>query len=376
MDTENLPNYLSLFHCASISTPVFSRLLKEFGTVARICALPEAEFVKMGFEAAQIEDLKAGAKDKKVRQLVDQDLSWSTGKENAIISYESRFYPPLLKEIQCSPPLLYVVGKKSKLTEPQFAIVGSRKSSNYGRRNAYWMANELSRAGLGICSGMAKGIDSEAHKGALDESNSTIAVMGTGADKIYPASNRKLAEQIKSNGALISEFPLGTPPLTYNFPRRNRIISGMSLGTLVVEATPKSGSLITARFALEQNRDVFAFPGPIGGQESRGCHALIKDGAKLVEEPVDILEEIGINVLAPPTEQALESDSSHAHNKEAQENNATQQQLMKLMGDQGCIMQLLLESSGLGLQQLNVHLLQLEMQGRIVAEAGRYFRTL
>lgn len=372
MDTENLPKYLALFHCASISTPVFSRLLKEFGTLARICALGESEFVEMGFEPKQIADLKAGQQDNRVRQLVDQDLSWSTGQENAIITYESAFYPPLLKEIQCSPPILYVIGQKSALNVPHFAIVGSRKSSNYGRRNAYWMANELSRAGLSICSGMAKGIDSQAHQGALDESGSTIAVLGTGAGTIYPASNKSLAQKIRLTGALISEFPLGTPPFAYNFPRRNRIISGMSLGTLVVEATPKSGSLITARFAMEQNRDVFAFPGPIGGQESRGCHGLIKDGAKLVEEPADILEEIG---LAPQHKQALDSELSQALNKEAQAENAIEKHLMKLMGEQGCVMQLLLESSGLGLQQLNMTLLQLEMQGRIMAEAGRYFRT-
>ena len=173
-------------------------------------------------------------------------------------------------------------------------IVGSRRASEYGGRNAYWMAHELSHAGLLICSGMARGIDTQAHKGALAASGATVAVLGTGIDICYPSANRKLAQQIAVNGALISEFPLGSPPRANNFPRRNRIISGMSLGTLVVEATAHSGSLITARLALEENREVFAFPGSVSSQLSRGCHRLIKEGAKLVEEPADILEELGM----------------------------------------------------------------------------------
>lgn len=375
MDTENTAQYLSIYHCASISTPVFSRLLKDFETLSRICALSEQRLVKMGFEAAQIADLKSERQDNRVRQLVDHDLNWAACPENSIVSYESSFYPALLKEIQCPPPLLYVVGQKNKLPGPQFAIVGSRKASNYGKRNAYWMANELSQAGLTICSGMAKGIDSCAHQGALDAACPTIAVLGTGADRIYPACNKDLAQQIKLCGALVSEFPLGTVPHAYNFPRRNRIISGMSLGTLVVEATSKSGSLITSRFALEQNRDVFAFPGPITSQSSRGCHSLIKDGAKLVEEPRDILEEMGMSQSLPLQNSEEESSNSSDPVAKQRDLDVIERRLLSLMGDQGCVMQLLLEDTGLELQQLNMQLLQLEMQGRIMTEAGRYFRV-
>lgn len=375
MDTENISHYLSVYHSASISTPVFARLLKEFGTLGRICDLPERQLVKMGFEATQIADLKFGQQENRVKELVDQDLSWASCPENSIVGYESCFYPELLREIQCSPPLLYVVGQKSKLSAPQFAIVGSRKSSNYGRRNAYWMANELSQAGLTICSGMAKGIDSQAHQGALDAACPTIAVFGTGVDKVYPAGNSSLAEQIKLNGALISEFPLGTAPLAYNFPRRNRIISGMSVGTLVVEAAQRSGSLITSRFAMEQNRDVFAFPGPITNQSSRGCHSLIKEGAKLVEEPRDILEEIGFNQLFTQCDREQVNRSGKDQARKQQKQDLAEQQILNLIGDQGCVMQLLLEGTGLGLQQLNTQLLQLEIQGQIMTDAGRYFRV-
>ena len=374
MDTENVSQYLSLYHGTSISTPVFARLLREFGTLNSVRNLPQQQLLSLGFAIAQIVDLQGGQQDTAVRQLVERDLIWAAGPQNSIVTYESRYYPALLKEIQCPPPLLYVVGQKSKLITPQFAIVGSRKSSNYGKRNAYWMANELSQAGLTICSGMAKGIDSHAHQGALDAACPTIAVVGTGADRIYPACNSRLAQQISMEGAIVSEFPLGTAPLTYNFPRRNRIISGMSLGTLVVEASAKSGSLITSRFAMEQNRDVFAFPGPITSQTSRGCHSLIKDGAKLVEKPEDILEELGLDLRhTPPGEEQAGGDSSGLEQKQ-QDSIHLEQQILRTMGYQGCVMQVLLEDTGIGLQQLNMQLLQLEMRGRIITEAGRYFR--
>lgn len=375
MDTETLSHYLSVYHCPSISTPVFSRLLQEFGTLDRIRSLPNERLVKLGFESTQIAALKAANQSSQVRRSVEQDLSWAAASENSIVGYESSEYPPLLKEIQCAPPLLYVIGQTSKLSTPQLAMVGSRKASNYGRRNAYWMANELSQAGLTICSGMASGIDSEAHRGALEAACPTVAVMGTGADKIYPACNRKLAEQIKLHGAIVSEFPLGTPPLPHNFPRRNRIISGMSLGTLVVEATRKSGSLITARLAMEQNREVFAFPGPITSQSSWGCHRLIKDGAKLVEEPADITEEISMYCpdARPDTESKCQQEGLLAG--ERQELDPVQQQILDIVGDQGCVMQALLQETGLEFQVLNMQLLELELQGRIIAEASRYFRV-
>jgi DNA processing protein len=255
------------------------------------------------------------------------------------------------------------------------AIVGSRKSSAYGDRNAYWMAHELGIAGLAICSGLARGIDGQAHAGALAADAITVAVMGTGADAIYPAANQRLADQITEQGALVSEFPLGTLPLPQNFPRRNRIISGLCHGALVVEATIKSGSLITARTALEQNRDVFAIPGSISSQSSGGCHHLIKEGAKLVECPEDVLDELKLpEPLPTPSGNAVTSDGGEdqlpghivtEHHKI----------ILQALETGGCLVDTLLDLTGLELQQLNCELLQLEIQGEIEAIGGRYVRA-
>ncbi|PCJ27726.1 MAG: DNA-protecting protein DprA [SAR86 cluster bacterium] len=372
MDAEKLSLYLCLYHSRSISVLVFSRLLKEFGTLERIQSLPAEQLQDLGFDEGKIAQLKMPQKNARVAQLLEKDMNWAENSQHSIICYESSHYPTLLKEVSCAPPVLYVVGDKTHLRTPQFAIVGSRKASIDGRRNAYWMANELSQAGLTISSGMAKGIDSYAHQGALDAQCPTIAVMGTGADRVYPACNDSLAQQIKLNGALVSEFPLGTPPHAYNFPRRNRIISGMSLGTLVVEATHKSGSLITSRYALEQNRDVFAFPGPISKQSSHGCHRLIKEGAKLVESPDDILEELGVSLQQTPD--SFKPDSKNPASDDAL--SAPQiQAILDAIGYQGCVIQVISNETGLEYQQLSTCLLELEMQGKVLVEGGRYFRV-
>lgn len=372
---KTLFHYLCMHHSKAIDGMVLSRLLNQYASLATIRRLPEQSLREFGLNARQLGMLMATLDDPAAEKLAEEDLSWASKPHNSLVCYESEYYPPLLRQTVSAPPLLYVVGQQALLTEASFAIVGSRKASNYGSRNAYWMAHELSKAGLQICSGMARGIDSKAHQGALDAGGKTVAVMATGADKIYPNRNRVLADKIIENGALITEFPLGTLPFAYNFPRRNRIISGISLGTLVVEASARSGSLITSRFALEQNRDVFAFPGSIASQLSSGCHQLIKQGAKLVEEPLDILQELGIE--PPPAVNTSASEKPLADpldNAEATEM-ALNSHILRAMGHEGCLMQTLLESTGLEMQQLNTQLLQLEMEGRIVNEGGRYFRT-
>jgi DNA processing protein len=209
-----------------------------------------------------------------------------------VLCWHDESYPLLLKEIYDSPPLLYYRGRRELLNKPFLAVVGSRRPSRVGRNDAQAFAHALSRTGLTVVSGLALGVDGAAHQGALGAEASTIAVLGTGVDQCYPRSNAALYEQIAQEGLLISELPLGSPPLRHQFPRRNRIISGMSLGVLVVEAALRSGSLITARQALEQNREVFAIPGSIHNPASRGCNSLIKQGAKLVEQLDDILEEL------------------------------------------------------------------------------------
>lgn len=372
MDTSYLTTYLTLFHCDSVSTVVFSRLLQEFGSIATLTTQSEKTLLAAGLSVASVSAILNPISDNTTQPSIDNDLDWSLRPNHSIVCYESEQYPPLLREIYCAPPLLYLIGNKHALLAAQFAIVGSRKASAYGSRNAYWMAHELSEAGLTICSGLATGIDSRAHNGALDNGSPTVAVMGTGAERVYPSCNQQLAERIAENGALVSEFTLRTKPLAHNFPRRNRIISGMSLGTLVIEATRKSGSLITARLALEQNRDVFAIPGSISNQSSRGVHRLIKEGAKLVEDPEDILEELKI----PGTPIAnVRSNANPVQTPEPAIASKASQLILAAMEDQGCLLQTLLDRTGLGLQQINAQLVQLEMLGRIQTDGGRYIRV-
>ncbi len=371
MDLEICQQYLRIFHSHSVGVSVFSRLLKEFGTLRRLVSLSESALSALGLSCGQIETVLSPVSSVGVEKQIDADLEWNSRPENSIVYYEDEDYPKLLQEIDSAPPLLYVTGSLSTLAATNFSIVGSRKASSYGRRNAYWIAQELSAAGLQICSGLALGVDTQAHRGALDSNATTIAVMGTGADRIYPVTNAGLAKRISENGALVSEFPLGVAPRAENFPRRNRIISGLSLGTLVVEANARSGSLITSRFAMEQNREVFAFPGPITNQQCRGCHHLIKQGASLVEEPVDILEELGIN---HPLVSA-ENSGIKAVKNQAPSLSAKGRLVLNTIGDQGSLFQSILDDSKLDVQELNLHLMQLEMAALIYLEGGRYYRV-
>jgi DNA processing protein len=234
-------------------------------------------------------------------ELLKQTLSWLTEDDNALITLGDTRYPPILLETADPPLLLYVKGRVELLGRPALAVVGSRNATPRGLRDAEGFAQALSDAGLAIVSGLALGIDSAAHRGGLGGASSSIAVVGTGLDRVYPPHNRALARQLAAEGTLISEFPLGTLPLAGNFPRRNRVISGLARGCLVVEAALRSGSLITARQALDQGREVFAIPGSIHSPLSKGCHWLIKQGAKLVESAQDVLEELGMVPTAPRT---------------------------------------------------------------------------
>ncbi len=222
---------------------------------------------------------------------IDSDLEWLNQPGHQAITLHDPQYPACLKEIAGPPPILFIIGEASLLSKPQIAIVGSRNPSPAGKSTAREFASALSGVGLCVTSGLALGIDGSAHEGCLNVHGKTIAVMGTGLDRVYPARHRQLAREIAGSGCLVSEFPPGTAAKSSNFPRRNRIISGLSLGVLVVEAAIQSGSLITARLALEQGREVFAIPGSIHNPLARGCNALIKKGAKLVETAADILEE-------------------------------------------------------------------------------------
>jgi DNA processing protein len=246
-------------------------------------------------------------------QRMEEAMLWGEQAGQNWLPFGSEHYPNLLQTIDNAPLLLGSRGRVELLNDPQLAIVGSRHASKQGLMIAKDFAQHLSRQGLGITSGLALGIDTAAHQGGLLGIGKTIAVVATGLDRIYPASNQALGWQIAEEGVMVSEFPLGTKPLTYHFPKRNRIISGLSVGTLVVEAVLKSGSLITAKTAMNQGRDVFAVPGSINNPQAKGCHQLIKQGAKLVESGQDILEELSSQLQDALTPQTQDLFASEIH---------------------------------------------------------------
>jgi len=306
-------------------------------------------------------------------QPVEQDLRWLEQAGRHILSIRDPRYPALLKEITDPPPLLFIQGDPALLENPQLAIVGSRNPTPGGRQSASDFARFLSSAGLTITSGLAAGIDGAAHGGALEADAPTVAVTGTGLDRVYPASHRELAHRIAERGALVSELVPGTPPLAANFPRRNRIISGLSVGTLVVEAARQSGSLITARMASEQGREVFAIPGSIHNPLARGCHALIRQGAKLVEQAGDILEELSPLLGSLLREPAVETPQDEV---EPRQWDREYRQLMSVLDFEPTPVDLLIERSGLTADAVSSMLLLLELEGFVsAAPGGRYCRT-
>jgi len=371
MESPILSQYLRLFHADWLSPIQFSRLLQKYHNLQGVITADESELLLAGLTEPQIERLRASpAADNQAE--VERSLGWASMAGQAILYFEHPDYPALLQQIDVAPPLLFIRGKTQALNNPQFAIVGSRRATNYGLRNAYWMAYELSQSGLTISSGLARGIDTRASEGGLASEGNTLAIIGTGVDKVYPARNLKLADAISETGAIVSEFPLGTPPLPINFPRRNRIMSGLSLGTLVVEATVKSGSLITARLALEQNRVVFAIPGLISNPYAAGCHKLIADGARLVEKPDDILQELG---LESPRETLVHIETRSSAGDAPATGYRAGEKLIRLIDYQGCELQNLLQASGLDYQVLIEQLLELEIAGKIHITGGRYYRS-
>jgi DNA processing protein len=293
------------------------------------------------------------------------ERDWLGDERNHLITRRDTAYPPLLRETADPPALLYVRGDPALLAQPQLAVVGSRNPTPGGCDNARAFAAALGRAGLTVTSGLALGIDACAHRAALEAGGATVAVAGTGLDRVYPASHRELAHQIAAHGALVSEFPLATAPRREHFPQRNRIIAGLSLGVLVVEAARESGSLITARLAAEAGREVFAVPGSIHSPLARGCHALIRGGAKLVETASDILEELGALAaacLAPPAPSAALTAHERA--------------LLEQLGYDPLDVDVLSARSGLTPQVVSSMLLQMELRGLVAScPGGKYQRV-
>lgn len=306
--------------------------------------------------AAQVgEDLADRILEIPDRNLLERAFEWAAKPGHSIVSLAETSYPPQLLEIPDPPALLYVRGNTALLARRSLAVVGSRNATPQGLANAENFARHFSDAGLPIVSGLAMGIDAAAHRGALAGRSSTIAVLGTGIDVVYPQRNAQLAEEIATHGVIVSEFPIGAPPTRENFPRRNRIISGLSRGVLVVEAAISSGSLITARLAAEQGRDVYAVPGSIHSPLAKGCHALIKQGAKLVECAEDVLSELGAVVA---------SDTSHVTP------GVTDVPMLDYMGYDPCNVDTLCERSGLTPEKVSAILLQLELDGRVMSLPG------
>ena len=301
---------------------------------------------------------------------------WRQDPRHHVVQADDERFPQLLAEINNPPLLLYVDGNADFLHLPAIAIVGSRNPTKGGERNAFEFAQHLASAGFTIISGLAQGIDTAAHRGALAAGGQTIAFLGHGIDRIYPAANQALAEEIAASGALVSEFPLGTHPQKELFPQRNRLISGLSLGTLVVEAARRSGSLITARLAGEQGREVFALPGSIHNPMARGCHQLIRQGAKLVETGDDIIAE-----LAPLAGQILQNTMESRSNDSSvetghQDLDAEYVQLRSYIGHDPIGIDELALNSGLTIDQVSSMLLILELHGEIEPlSGGRYVLT-
>lgn len=301
---------------------------------------------------------------------VESDLRWQEQSNHHVMTYHDTDYPARLRELSNPPMVLFIMGDQQVLRTPQLAMVGSRNPTHVGLENAHQFAYHLAMHGLTITSGLALGIDGAAHQGALSANGRTIAVLGTGIDRIYPMRHRDLATQIAETGAVISEFPPGSPAQAKHFPIRNRIISGLSLGTLVVEASMKSGSLITAYAALEQNREVFAIPGSIHNPLARGCHALLRKGAKLVETVSDILEEL------PPLMMAESPVAQNMPNLAATPvcTNDEQRRILQCLEDSPISLDQLILRSQLPSAAVARGLLELELHDLVSSHAYGYAR--
>jgi DNA processing protein len=298
--SDNRWTWLALHLIPGLGNIAFKNLLQRFGR-------PEDVFSATMSDLMEVDGMRNEVARKIVAREYTSDpekvLRALTRSGARLVTFEDTAYPPPLREIYDPPMVLYVKGQELPHKNTFIAMVGSRNPTSYGLKTAEKIGQGLARRGLGVVSGMARGIDSAAHWGCLGGRGFTVAVLGTGIDIVYPASNKRLFESIIGKGTALSEFPLGTPPEPKNFPIRNRLISGLSRGVVVVEATMRSGSLITASIALEQGREVFAVPGSVHSFKSTGCHFLIKQGAKLVESSDDILDELGMNYpFAPKTD--------------------------------------------------------------------------
>ncbi len=365
---EQLRQLITLNHCQGIGPISYFKLLNYFdNNAALIFQAAHQSLTELGLTERQINGINNASWAR-----TDKIIEWAQESQHHIVSSFNTDYPALLQELDDKPPILYLSGNAELLNSPQIAIVGSRTATPSGIQTAREFAAYLAKNGITITSGMALGIDTASHQGALNVDGNTIAVTGTGLDRIYPSRNKALAYDIFEKGLLISEFALGVNPSKANFPKRNRLISGLSLGTLVVEATEKSGSLITAYKALEQGREVFAIPSSIHNPHAKGCHQLIKNGAKLVDQASDIIEELSSLLgymadlekpLNNPINNTEQLDDEYTH-------------LLDKMGYDPISIDEIVYTSGLTIDKVSSMLLILELKDHInTAPGGLYVRT-
>jgi DNA processing protein len=363
-------SWLILGHAAGVGAAAARRLLDAFGSIERALAAPDRALSGAGLTAAQLAA---------IRGVTEADLlvskAWLAAPGRRLLTLESPAYPQRLRDIPDPPAWLYAEGDIDLAAMPSLAIVGSRNPTRGGEATAREFAAYVAGHGLAIVSGLAAGIDAAAHRGALDAGGATVAVLGTAIDTAYPSGNRALQRQIAADGLVLSEYPPGSPSQAGQFPARNRIISGLSLGTLVVEATRRSGSLITARLAGEQGRSVFAIPGSIHNPLAKGCHQLIRQGATLVEEAADVFAEIAgeFSAAAPP--QAAAGAPQSAATAPARAPDADYEKLLAALGWEPVTVDTLAERSGLTIDELSSMLLILELEGTVEAcPGGRFTR--
>jgi len=349
----DLAAWLKLSLTPGLGGEALRRLLASLGDPARVLAASRGTLAQHVGDAAAVAIQRGDA-----TEAVAAAGRWLKDPANRILTLADPEYPPRLLQIADPPPLLYVKGRAELLSRPSLAIVGSRNATAQGMANAEAFARTLSDAGLTIVSGLALGADTAAHRGGIAGASSSVAVLGTGADIIYPARNRALAHELAGRGALVTEFALGTRALAGNFPRRNRIISGLALGCLVVEAAADSGSLITARLAGEQGREVFAIPGSIHSPLAKGAHALIKQGAKLVESTGDILEELQMPAPSAGAAPVAAPVDARAH------------ALLDALGDDACDRDALAVRCELQPAEVAAILTQLEIDGHVAVLPG------
>lgn len=366
MDRSSLYYWLALNRIPGVGPVIFQRLQEGFGSPARIFqadrdALRNIEGIRENTVQAIVRFKRDPAIDRELDQIETQGIG--------VLTLIDPLYPPYLAKIHDPPPLLYYKGIPSAQDGRSLALVGSRLSTSYGIRMTERLAWSLSKNHLTIVSGMARGIDTAAHQGALMAQGRTVAVLGSGLDVVYPPENRKLFDQISETGMVCSEFPLGTLPERQNFPIRNRIISGMALGVVIVEATQKSGSLITARLALDQGREVFAVPGSIESFKSSGTHRLIKQGAKLVEHARDILEEL--HWEEPVNPRKAEADPPQTVRKLVL--SSEEKQIWDLLSEEPLHVDEISRKSAIGISRVLSVLLEMELKGLIRQRPGKFF---